>query len=427
MTTTPTDGCAACAEGSRFLSMSRRGFLTLAGAAGLVTATTIGGARVGFLDPAARAAGGAATDVLVVLSLRGGIDGLSVVVPAAAPELPGLRPTIQIPTSQLKQVDQTFGLHPALSPLFGLWDNGSLAAVQAVGMGRPNRSHFDAMDEMERADPRSALRTGWIDRTIGVIGDDSTFGVTVMGTTTLPTSTDGPNPQFAVRSVNGVVLSVDERDAPLDAWRQAVEELHAGGSPDLRDPTLRGFEAVSAVRRLPAAGEGYPNGGLASALRDVARLAKDPSAGLRVAAVDFGGWDMHQNMGRSDGGAMAGRLGEMAAALAAFAADLGPDLDRVTLVTLSEFGRRVKENGDAGTDHGFGNCVLVLGGGVRGGRVYGRWPGLAPASLVDGDLASTTDYRAVIAEILTARCGVSDVGSVFPGLPGDRLGIVDPR
>lgn len=419
--------CTACAEGSRFLS--RRGFLTLAGATGLVTATTLGGARVGLLDPLARAAGaGTDTDVLVVLSLRGGMDGLSVVVPTAAPELSALRPGIEVPRSTLKQVDQMFGLHPALSPLFPLWDAGSMAAVHAVGMDRPNRSHFEAMAEMERAAPDSSLRTGWIDRTVGVIGASSPFTAAMVGSSTLPTSMQGPAEEFAMRDLGSVKVAVDEETTPLNAWQDAVALLHAGARPEVADPTLRGLAAVATAQASPDPVEGaYPDGNLAGALRDVARLVKNPVAGLRVATVDYGGWDMHTGIGGPDDGQMAKRLGEMAAALAAFAADLGPDLDRVTLVTLSEFGRRAEQNGDGGTDHGYGNAVLLLGGGVNGGKVYGTWPGLAPDALVDGDLAATTDYRAIIAEILGARCGVSDVASVFPGAATAGLGLVRSR
>ena len=436
MTTTSTSthdsDCTACAEGERFMTMSRRGFFALAGAAGLVTATTIGGARVGLLDgltPAASAATATDTDCLVVLSLRGGCDGLNIVVPAGSPEYYSRRPNIAIPQGQLKRVNDTFGLAPALEPLYPLWDAGTFGAVHAVGMERPNRSHFEAMDEMERASTTNSLYSGWIDRSVGALGGvDSPFAAVAMGTDNVPISLSGPEPEFAMRNINGVQLAVNGNDASFDAIRQAMAELHAGTDPIVSGPTLRGIGAVASAQGLPAGGDNYPNGGLSNALKDVARLVKDPTSGIRFATVDFGGWDMHEGMGGPREGRMFSKVNEMAQALRAFADDLGPDLNRVTLITLSEFGRPAHQNGSSGTDHGYGNCVLMLGGGVNGGRVHGRWPGLADDQLVQRDLAVTTDYRVLIAEILASRCGIADVASVFPGLPtSDRLGVVRAR
>lgn len=184
------------------------------------------------------------------------------------------------------------------------------------------------------------------------------------------------------------------------------------------------------MRAMPkaaaASAVGYPKGGLGDALHDVARLVK-ANVGLRVATVDFGNWDMHADLGRSDAGWMHDQLTQLSGALAAFATELGTDLNRVTLITLSEFGRRVEQNGSGGLDHGHGNAVLLLGGGVAGGTVYGRWPGLAEAALVDGDLAGTTDYRAVLSEVLSRRCGVAAARTVFPGFAAAPLGVVRAR
>jgi len=425
VTITPTRACG-CPEGRSF--MSRRGFMTLAGATGLVTATTLGGARIGLL-PGADAADVDA-DILVVLSLRGGFDGLSAVVPHGDAALAASRPGIAIPTNRLKRIDNMFGLHPALAPLFPLWDAGKVAAVQAVGMPDPNRSHFDAMEEMEAAAPGSSLRTGWIDRTVGLIDSDvfnaGTFTATMVGTTTVPRSLAGPNPEFAMRSVDDVHLLFDDSLVPLSAWQSSLATLHTGASPTLSRPTISGFDAVASLQTAPVPGAGYPDNGASRALRDVSRLVKK-QVGLRVATVDWGNWDMHENLGSSDSGWMFDQLTEMSSALAAFATDLGDDFNRVTLVTLSEFGRRIDENGSAGVDHGYGNAVLVMGGGVRGGQVYGTWPGLAEADRVDGDLKVTTDYRAVLAEILSTRCRVAGVTSVFPGLQPSTLGFTNVR
>ncbi|MGF1646599.1 MAG: DUF1501 domain-containing protein [Kineosporiaceae bacterium] len=430
MTTTPD--CKPCAEGARFLTMSRRGFFTLAGAAGIVMGTTVGGARVGLLDgltPSAGAATATDTDCLVVLSLRGGYDGLSCIVPASSPEYYDLRPNINIPQGVLKQANDGFGLAPALEPLFPLWDAGQFGAVHAVGMERPNYSHFEAMDEMERASTGSALYTGWIDRCVGALGgSDSPFLATAMGTDTLPTSLSGPNPEFAMRNINGVTLAIGDNEGAFSAVQEAMAQLHEGSEPLVSDPLLRGIGAVATAQALPEGGDGYPDGGLSNALRDIARLIKEPTSGIRFATVDYGGWDTHEGQGGPTEGNYFGKMRELAEGLAAFAADLGPALDRTTLITLTEFGRPLRQNGSGGTDHGYGFPVLMLGGGVNGGQVYGTWPGLAEDALVDGNLAATTDYRALVAEILAARCGVSDAAAVFPGLSMPQsLGVVRSR
>ncbi len=176
----------------------------------------------------------------------------------------------------------------------------------------------------------------------------------------------------------------------------------------------------------PENGAAYPDSDLGHALSDVARLIK-ANVGLQVAAVDYGDWDMHAGMGGPDSGWMHDHLTELSQALSAFATDLGPNIANVTLVTLTEFGRRVQENGSGGTDHGFGQVVLMLGGGVQGGAVHGTWPGLSESALIDGDLNGLNDYRLVLAEILEKRCGAGSVSSIFPGISQDRLGVVRPR
>jgi uncharacterized protein (DUF1501 family) len=226
-------------------------------------------------------------------------------------------------------------------------------------------------------------------------------------------------------------------DAAWDAdelarWSGALRELHRGAPLAIGQPARSALAALTTTAQLqevgytPEAGAAYPDSDLGRAMRDVARLIKS-EVGLQVAAVDYGDWDMHAGMGGVGGGWLHDHLTELSAALAAFATDLGPRLGDVTLVTLTEFGRRVEENGSGGTDHGHGQAVLVLGGGVRGGQVHGRWPGLAPGDLVDGDLAATTEYRTILAEILERRCGVGGASGIFPGLGSERPGIVNPR
>ncbi len=393
------------------------------------TATTLSGARLAVAatapGPAGTAAAGTRADVLVVVSLRGGMDGLSLVVPHGDPSLTRWRPSIAVPGAATKKVDGMFGLHPAMAPLHALWDAGTLGAVHACGMVAANRSHFDAMEEMEEAAPGSALRTGWIDRMVGVTGSSSPFTATGIGLSAVPTSLRGPTPELVVGSLAAVGVTVDAA-VPLEAWQEGLAVLHDGERPEVSGTTHLGLRAARSLQGLPAGGT-YPEGRLGAQLADVARLVK-ADLGLRVATVDVGGWDMHSGLGTAEPGRwMYDQVAELSAALAAFAADLGPALDRVCLVTLSEFGRRVQQNGSGGVDHGYGNAVLVMGGGVRGGKVHGRWPGLAEGQLEAGDLAVTTDYRDVLAELLSVRCGVPSAAStVFPGLRAAPLGLARP-
>jgi len=401
--------------------LSRRTLLRLAGAAGVVSATTAGSARLAFGAPGDG-------DVLVVLTLRGGFDGLGAVPPIGDPEYRRLRPTLAIDEDAVKRIDGPFGLHPALDPLFRFWDDGTLAVVHAVGQSSPSRSHAEATADLERAAPSSS---GWIDRSLGALGQAGLLAGSAVGSPALPASMAGQHDKVAVGRIRGMRLSLGEDVVPLGTWQRALSQLHTGAKPEVSRPTSLALRAVSALRPLSgqaddAVAAGYPGGRLGEALHDVARLVKN-RLGLRVAAVETGGWDLHVNAGRTDGGPMHDRLRELGQALAAFANELGGDFGRVTVVTVSEFGRRAAENGSFGTDHGRGTASLVLGGAVRGGRVYGRWPGLAPDRLVDGDLAITTDVRSVLAEVLTARLRASSTTGAFPDFRPSTLGLVNPR
>lgn len=406
--------------------ISRRAFLQRAAAAGVLGALFAEGlsTRLAF---AATPYGG---DVLVVLSLRGGFDGLQAVVPAADPDYPTWRPNVGIPTGALLPLDATFGLHPGLAALKPLFDAGDLGFVTAVGMEEPNRSHFQAMEEMERAAPGSSLRTGWLDRVLGLRSHDSEFQAIQMGSSLAPTSLIGPSPELAMWSLESFGLDAAWDDAELTRWDTALRAMHTGAPAVLEAPALGALGALETATVLTSTpytpGATYPDSDLGRALADVARLIK-AGVGLQAACVDYGDWDMHAGMGTVDEGWMHDHLLELGTALAAFAQDLGPSFTDVTLVTLTEFGRRVEENGSGGTDHGYGQTVFLLGGGVKGGQVHGVWPGLAPADLIDGDLAKTTDYRAILAEILEKRCEATSVADVFPGLPSDRPGVVNQR
>lgn len=399
----------------------------------LLRRSAAGGALLGLVGPsvATRLAWADTTtgtpyagDTLVVLSLRGGFDGLSAIVPGGDADFRRARPGLGVPQSRLLPLDRTFGMHPALAPLQSLWTDGELGVVHAVGMPMSSRSHFADQEEMERAAPGSTLRTGWLDRALGQRPAGSAFQAVQIGKAT-PRSLNGPTPELTISSIDSFEMRGD-----VTRRSSALRGLHQVSSP-AQATALTALSAVATVERIkaeaipPGGGAVYPDSSLGKAMRDVARLIK-ANVGLQAACVDAGNWDMHTDLGNVDTGWMAKQLADVAGSLAAFAADLGTALDRTTLVTLSEFGRRVKENGSGGVDHGHGNAVLMLGGGVRGGIVHGQWPGLTPAALDDGDLAGTTDYRDVLGEVLMRRCGASSLATVFPGLTHKPLGLVNP-
>jgi uncharacterized protein (DUF1501 family) len=418
-----------CAEGRQ---LSRRGVLRLFGTAGGLGLAGAAGSTLGHPasawaapspSPAAPAAG---TDTLVVLSLRGGMDGLSLVPPIGDPGYAKARPTLAVPAGAARRVDATFGLHPALAPLYPLWDAGKVAAVHAVGQPAGSRSHLTATQTLERAST-TAGATGWIDRAVARIAGAGTYAATQVGDPALPVSVQGSHHPFAVGRLDDVRVEVSDNIVPAAGWQTALTALYQGAAPLVGGTLAAALPAAAQLQTLPpaptAAELGYPPTDLGQALHDVARVI-GAQLGVRVATVEVGGWDLHADLGSPTKGRMVDRVSELSLALAAFGKELGAGLDHVTVVTLTEFGRRVAENGSGGVDHGQGSAMLLLGGSVEGGKVHGRWPGLAPDKLVDGDLAVTTDYRQVLAEVLTRRCGIDAITTVFPGLTATPLNVV---
>ncbi len=411
-------------------AMSRRNLLRRTAVAGGAAALT-GLVGEGLSTRLAFAAGAYTGDTLVVLSLRGGFDGLSAIAPIGDPDYYKARPTIALPKSTAIGGNSMFGLHPALAPLLPLWKGGKLAAVHAVGQPNPSRSHFAAMEEMERAAAGTSIRTGWLDRMLGGTGATGPLAGVSLGDPMPSRLLAGPTTDVSMLTVDGFTLAGEAAKRPMAA---ALRQMYASAPPLLAAPALAADASLTATASVrataytPANGAAYPKTELGAALRDVARLIK-ANVGLTAAAVDSGDWDMHEGLGTATKGQrMNDNLAEVSEALAAFATDLGPDgLNRVTLVTVSEFGRRVAENASRGVDHGNGNAMLVLGGGVRGGTVYANWPTLAPSALTDGDLAVTTDYRAVIGEILQQRCGFGSLTDVFPGVTPTSFGLAAAR
>ncbi|MEV6303581.1 DUF1501 domain-containing protein [Actinoplanes sp. NPDC051861] len=378
----------------------------------------------------AYAAGAYTGDTLVVVSLRGGFDGLSAFAPIGDTHYYKARPAIGVPKNQVIAGDGMFGLHPALAPLLPHWTAGRLAAVHAVGQVDPTRSHFAAMEAMENAAPGSSIRTGWLDRMLGLTGAGGPLAGVSLGKAMPARIFSGPSGDVSMNAIDDVTLAGDGK-RPMAA---ALRAMYADAPAHLSAPAQAADRALAATSKVKAAtlpvanGAVYPETDLAGALRDVARLIKS-KAGLVTAAVDCGDWDMHEGLGTAvQGQRMHDNLTELAQALNAFVTDLGPDtMKSVTVLTISEFGRRVAENGSRGADHGHGNAMMLLGGGVRGGKVYGDWPGLAPADLVAGDLAVTTDYRSVIGEVLQKRCGIGSLTEVFPGVKPSSFGLAVAR
>jgi uncharacterized protein (DUF1501 family) len=375
--------------------------------------------------------------VLVLIFQRGAADGLAMVAPIGDPDYAKARPTIALAVKgdqaalPLEGGDSLFGLHPALAPLKPLYDDGLLAIVHQAGSPDTTRSHFDAQDFMETGTPGDkATEDGFLNRALGLLpapGEaiSSTLRAIAIQPT-LPRALRGARPALAMNSVRDFAHGALDRPA----LRGGFESMYQGAL----DEALRGVgeEAFRAVRVLrdsdaaAAAGPGrgpkgepakpYPGGALGKRLSEIARLIK-ADLGLTIAATEAGGWDTHVRQGGARG-PLADRLKELGQAIGAFAADLGPRLDEVCVVTITEFGRTVRENGSQGTDHGHGSVMMLLGGGIAGRRVLSRWRGLGAAELFEGrDLAVVHDYRAVMLEVLGRHLGLAarDRGRVFPG------------
>jgi uncharacterized protein (DUF1501 family) len=376
-----------------------------------------------FLVRAAQAAEGRRR-VLVAVFQRGAVDGLAMVPPYGDAAYASTRPGIAIQpprrgeSNSAIDLDGFFSFHPGLAPLLPLWENRSLAVVHACGSPDTTRSHFDAQDYMETGTPGvKSTPDGWLARAVRALPErPSPVRAVAMGAS-LPRSLRGEAGAIALQRIAD--FDVRGAGAPQAATRRGFESLYEQGVRDLLHGAGREtFEAVRVLKSIrsggPANGARYPRGRFGESLRQIAQLIR-ADVGLEVAFADMGGWDTHVGQG-NERGQLALRLTELASALASFALDLGQRMADVAVLTMSEFGRTVAENGNRGTDHGHATAMLVMGGGVRGGRVYGRWPGLRSDQLFEGrDLAVTTDFRALFAEVATRHLRVPPEAAVFPG------------
>ncbi len=409
-----------CPEGRD--GFSRRQFLRGMALFGGMTVLSTNGVRYTFA-----ASTNEVPDVVVTLVLRGGFDGLSAVVPTDEALMRKVRGGIFIPNSSLLPLDREFGLHPALKRFLPLWEAKELAIVNTIGAPTHSRSHFDEIaDVAYAAYGEKDKRSGWMARFLDVTGSGSVVQSVGIGSTTkqlvggkvAPVNVNAIN-NFRLDSIYGY------RAEDLAGF---IDETHG------RWTNVWATQAKSTIRALDEIAKAgairsnvtYPSTGTGQRFRDVAALLK---AGIGVRAVDVefqGDWDMHANMGTLENGWLTSYLADLAGSIASFREDLGVLWSRVTVVTVTEFGRRVSENQSTGTEHGWGTSIFVAGGGVNGGKIHGRFPGLDDRQLKDGDLVVTADYRSLLTEILTRRAGITAQGAaqVFPNFQPEVLSVM---
>lgn len=361
-------------------------------------------------------------DTLVVVFLRGAADVLNMVVPHGEDAYYQLRPSLGIARpddSKTKKeersvdLDGFFGLHPNMSPLLEAWQSEQLAIIHACGAPDESRSHFKAMELMERGvDDDRGPASGWIGRHLATLNTGNSSPLRAVGMGTRPQrSLSGSVPVSALRSIADFHLGGDQR--ALQQMRASLETVYANDV--LGQETLSIMDTLQKldVQNYQSLITNYPDTEFGLALKQTAMLIK-AEVGLEVSAIDLGGWDTHFAQGSSTG-IMPNLMKDLAEGLAAFHADMADHQNQLTTVTMSEFGRRASENGSLGTDHGHGSMMIVLGGNVDGGKVHGQWPGLAEGQLIGpGDLAVTTDYRDVLSEILTKRLNNPATDEIFP-------------
>jgi uncharacterized protein (DUF1501 family) len=365
---------------------------------------------------------------LVVVFQRGAADGLNIVVPYREKNYYAMRPSIAIPQEQVLDLDGFFGLHPSLGAFKPLYEQGQMAIVHAAGSPDATRSHFDAQDYMESGTPGvKSTQDGWLNRALQAedahrrcaqtCEQQTAFRALALGSE-VPLTLSGKIPAIALSNVNG--FTVAGRGAAPSPAASAFEAMYAdSGDRIFRAAGDETFDAVKMLRAAnpaqytPGAGVNYPASEFGNNMKQIAQLLK-ANLGVEAAFTDVSGWDTHQNQGGANG-QLANRLSDFSASIAAFWRDMGDEAENVTLVTMSEFGRTARENGTGGTDHGHANAMFVLGGKVKGGKVYGRWPGLDNDQLNEGrDLVLTTDFRQVLGEVVSQTLGAQNLETVFP-------------
>jgi uncharacterized protein (DUF1501 family) len=382
----------------------------------------------------AAAAGSKKNKTLVAIFLRGAADGLNIVVPFGEKRYRELRPTLAIapPSGQNNgnagpfgtiDLDGKFALHGSLQPLKALWDKQQLAIVEATGSPDPTRSHFDAQDYMESGMPGKSGQDGWLNRALPAEADASPLRAVALGNQ-IPRTLRGAHEVIAIGNTRQFTIENPETASIL-------QNMYSFSTDEpFRRLGKNAFEAMKLIQSIDqarpnpegATGAGPAQGGeLGRSLQQLGRLIK-ADAGVEAAFAEIGGWDHHGN----ENAQLFGLLRQFSSAIASFCQDMGDRMEDIVLVTMSEFGRTVEENGNAGTDHGHGSLMMVIGGPVKGGKIYGKWPGLEKEQLYEGrDLAVTTDFRSVLSELVRGHLGQNDLSAVFPGFdPGSPLGLL---
>lgn len=406
-------------------TFTRRTMLRAAGAAALAASTAC---EVATSPPKGRRED---PDTFVMIFLRGGMDGVSLIVPHGDDLYRARRPKIAVPASDIHDLDGYFGLNRVAASLLPLYETGRLAVVQAVGHGQSSRSHFQSMRHVEEANANiGSLGSGWIARHLNVTPPSGSGpGRAIALQCTLPPSLQGgpatiPVPSLANYGWRGERAGQAARMASLRRMYEGAPEPDRGSGVAALG-LVKEFAAIDFVNRTPEGGAEYPRGQLGRALFETASLIKSRT-GIEVIEADFGGWDDHQTLGPVRG-AFAKRARELSDALGAFMADLGEDAERVTVLVMSEFGRGMHENGSGGTSHGRGGTAMILGGShVVGGQIHGKWPGLERDQLDHGALRVTMDVRDLLGEILEKRLGTGDLKTVLPDYTPTFPGVLRP-
>ncbi|MEK6301760.1 MAG: DUF1501 domain-containing protein [Acidobacteriota bacterium] len=407
------------------MAVTRRFFLKSSGVAMASLA-----AAPSFLKRTALAQtiGGTGKDhpVIIAIFQRGAMDGISAVIPFGDKNYYNVRPQIAVPQPKSGNADGAidldgyFGLHPSLAPFKPIYDEGHLAIVHAVGSPDNTRSHFDAQDYMEAATPgNKGTPDGWLNRYMQTKKDaKATPFRAVSFTSNLPRTLLGRAPAIALTNISDFGVRAGQGNGQV---ARGFEQLYSQGLNDaLHGTGKEAFEAVKMLKKANPAqytaanGAAYPRSPFGQSLLQIAQLIKS-DLGVEVAFTDVGGWDTHANQGSSRG-QLANRLQDFSQGIAALYKDLGDRMRNVVILTMTEFGRTIKQNGSGGTDHGHASVAFALGGPVKGGKVYGKWPGLAADQLYEGrDLALTTDFRDVFSEIAARHLGAANLGLIFPG------------
>lgn len=374
---------------------------------------------------------------LVVIFQRGAVDALNMVVPYGENDYYSLRPTIAVPKPNSKQdaslkLDGLFALHPAMTGMKGLWDKKQLAVIHAVGSPNNTRSHFDAQDYMEAGTPgNKGTKDGWLNRYLQSKPDEKATPFRAVSITQqVPRSLLGRSPTVALSNLRNFAIQAGAYSQNVQGGFEAIYEQTMTGKSNnkdvLKDTGQETFEAVNFLKNAnpaqyrPANGAVYPQIPFGNSMLQIAQLIK-ANVGMEIAFTDTPnmGWDTHSNQG-SGRGQLSNLLQQFSNSITAFVTDLGSKMDDVVILTMSEFGRTVRENGTRGTDHGHATAMFAIGNSIKGGKVYGKWPGLNSSSLYEGrDLALTTDFRDLFAEVAQRHLGATDLQKLFPGYAVD--------